>query len=180
MVTEPSENSTRTPVSTGRDSSRDAARDTWATVWANASRSTVNGVPSASGRCGKSSAPWACSVYSLWPQEIFTGPEPSGCSMVTSAGGQRLDDVEQEPAGQHHGAGLVHPGGDRDAQRELHVGGRELERDSARSRIPERIWTVERCETPRAAIARGGGEVSLLTNDLHVLRSSRLFYWCSF
>ena len=50
MVTVPSPNSTRTPVSTGRDSSLDAARATWLIVATNAARSTANAGPDASGR----------------------------------------------------------------------------------------------------------------------------------
>ena len=63
MTSVPAVNCTRMPVSTGRDSSRDAARATRWIVSSSGSRSTANVVTaSSSGRRGKSSGLYVCSV----------------------------------------------------------------------------------------------------------------------
>ncbi len=61
------------------------------------------------------------------------------------------------------------------ADRQLHVGRRELDRrlgiDCASIRTPERICTLERCDTPRATTWRSLEKVVLGAGDAHGARS---------
>src|SRR5690349_9480968 len=125
-------------------------------VVTNAVRSTANAGPDASGRWGKSSAPWECSVYSLGPQVSLTAPLPAACSSVTGwVGSARTISSRSRPVS------TVDPGSATSAWRaartesSMSVAASSTSPPaSARIRIPERIWTVERCETPRATICK--------------------------
>ena len=119
-----------------------------------ASRSTLNGAPSGSGRWGKSSAPCACSVYSLWPQATRTAPVPIGCSIVTSWAGSAFTMSSSRRPGSTTAPGSstrAATGTRNDSSMSVAASSSEA---SARSKMPERIWTVDRCDTPRAAIAK--------------------------
>ena len=141
MVTRPSPNSTRMPVSTGRDSSLEAALATWLIVATNDCRSTAKAGPDGSGRWGKSSAPWACSEYSLGPHRIRTAPVPGVCSIVTSdCGSARTISSSSRPGSTVEPASCTCAGTGTRTESSMSVAASSTGPPaSARSRTPERI-----------------------------------------
>ena len=151
-----SANSTSTPVSTGRDSSRDAARDTWATVVDEGLAIDRKRRPRRR-RAGAGSPrrPGCAACTRSGRRRSAPCPDPAGCSIVTARrGSARTMSSSSRPGS------TIEPGS---STRGLQTGTRSdssmsvaassrRPSASARTRIPDRIWTVDRCETPRAAI----------------------------
>ena len=87
---------------------------------------------------------------------------------------QSPDDLEQEPARQHGRPGVLHLGGNGDSQRELHVGGGQLDRAT---RLGAQQHTREDLDGGPLRHAAGGNlqtseQLVLRTDDLHTVEAT--------
>ena len=128
ITTLPGSNRTRMPVRTGRLSSRDALRPTREIVSTSASRSTeCSASDSTSGRRGKSSAEYVCSRYVAVPDVTTTAASSGRCSIETSLSGSERAMSSRRRPWNHHGSLARDLRVDRAPQRNLHVGGGEVQ-----------------------------------------------------
>ena len=153
----------RTPVSTGRDSSRDAERLTRATVLEQ--RLAVDLVTLARPRpraAAGSPRRCRCAAGSS-PCRSGSRPPPSSglCSIVTSRVRQQAREVEQQPARARRPTPRLAPARRATCAARAPCRSRRARacRPRPRSRIPARICTVVRVETPRETIASARDEL---------------------
>ena len=166
MTSRSPSNRTRTPVSTGRDSSRDAARPTLSIVSSSAFVSMRCSETSSGGRRGKSSALYTLSRDEWLPEVTESTPSPSSCASVHRVRRKEPHEIGEKASG-HDDAGVSSDlASDRRAQRDLHVrrGEREpvvlgLEQDSA-----EDLHRSARRDRSRDH-AESRGELGLRTGD---------------